>query len=273
MGRPDRRYTSVVSRWRALLLLLVLPLAACLEFSPHELPQDSSERDLHRKALEALSARSDDLSLRFAAVGDTQLEFNHAEDFVAAVNQRDDLDFVVQLGDFTNYGLTFEYEVMNRIFARLRVPYFVLAGNHDLLGNGQAIYEHMFGPRDLAFTHARVRLVLLDTNSHEHRYTPDVPDLAWLAEQLAPDPAHDEAIVMGHCGPDVFEFNPDLREPYLTLLRGAGVTLSLHAHAHHFESREHDGVMVVTADAVHGRSYLVVTRVPGGGFGVERVPF
>jgi 3',5'-cyclic AMP phosphodiesterase CpdA len=263
----------VVYRRRALSLLLVLPLAACLEFSPHELPRGSSDRDLHRKALEALSARSGDAPLRFAAVGDTQLEFNHAEDFVAAVNQRDDLDFVVQLGDFTNYGLTFEYEVMNGIFARLRVPYFVLAGNHDLLGNGQAIYEHMFGPRDLAFTHARVRVVLLDTNSHEHRYAPDVPDLAWLAEQLAPDPGHDDALVMGHCDPDAFEFNPELREPYLAVLRDAGVTLSLHAHAHHFASREHDGVTVVTADAVHGRSYVVVTAVPGGGLALERVPF
>lgn len=266
-----------MSPWRAIPLLVVLalalPLAACLEFSPHELPRNSDERDLHRKALERLSVRPGDAPLRFAAVGDTQLEFNHAEDLVAAVNGRDDLEFVVQLGDFTNYGLTFEYEVMNRIFARLSVPYFVVAGNHDLLGNGQAIYEHMFGPLDVAFTYARVRIVLLDTNSHERGNAPDVPDLAWLAEQLAPGPGHDHAVVMGHCDPDAFEFNPALREPYLALLRDSGATLSLHAHSHHFSIDERDGVTVVTADAVHGRSYLVVTAVEGGGFEVERVPF
>ena len=79
---------------------------------------------------------------------------------------------------------------MNEIFARLHVPYLVVVGIHDLIGNGDAIYASMFGPTDFAFTHARVRFVVFDSNStaHERR---TVPDVAWVAEQLAPGPDHD----------------------------------------------------------------------------------
>jgi predicted phosphodiesterase len=259
---------------RALTALLATSLlAGCFEYSPHELPTDSADRDVHRKSVEALASAPPPVPLRFAVVGDTQQRFDHARDFVAAVNQRDDLALVVQVGDFTHFGLTFEYEVMNRQFRALRVPYFVVVGAHDLFGNGRAVYEHMFGPIDFAFTHGRVRLVLLNTNGRDFAFAPDVPDLAWLATQLAPDDEHDAAIVFGHVAPNGGDFTPSLREAYPALLRDAGVTLSVHGHGHRFELWEEDGVTFVVADSVDHRDYLVITARPDGGYDVERVSF
>jgi 3',5'-cyclic AMP phosphodiesterase CpdA len=255
---------------RALALLLAT-LSGCFEYSPHELPDDDAGRDLHRKAIAALEARPPPQPLRFAVVGDTQREFDATVDAVASLNGRDDLAFVVQLGDLTDMGLTFEFEVMNRVLSRLRVPYFVVAGNHDVIGNGHTIYEHMFGPLDLAFTHGRVRFVLLNTNGLE--FATPVPDLDWLAAQLAPDEAHDRSVVLAHVEPEASEFRPELREEYLAILREDGPALSVHAHAHRYEVREVDGVTVVLADDVGGRSYLVVTAAEGGGFEIERVFF
>lgn len=251
----------------------LLTLAGCLEFSPHELPDEASERDLHRKALEALAAAPPPFPLRFAVVGDVQRHSDEALDAVRALNARDDLAFVVQLGDFTDFGLAFEYEVMHRVFARLQVPWLVVVGNHDLLANGRAIYEDMFGPLDLAFTYAGVRFVLLNTNSLEPVKAPEVPHLDWLEEQLAAGPAYERVVVFAHAAPVAGEFDLDQREPYLALLRERGSALSVHAHTNHFAFWDEGGVLVVVADHVSHRTYLVLTALPEGGFGVERVPF
>jgi hypothetical protein len=90
------------SRPRAWIVLAAL--AGCLEYSPHQLPTNSDEKDLNRKAVERIVARPVD-RLRFAAVGDTQRNFDDAKALVDAINRRDDVQFVIQLGDFTNYAL------------------------------------------------------------------------------------------------------------------------------------------------------------------------
>jgi 3',5'-cyclic AMP phosphodiesterase CpdA len=256
-----------------LALLLTASLPGCFEYSPHELPDGSADRDVHRKSLERLLATPPQAPLRFAVVGDTQQQFDDARDFVGHVNLRDDIAFVVQMGDFTHLGLTFEFEVMNRVFRGLRFPYFVVFGTHDNSANGGFIYEHMFGARNLAFTYGGARIVLLDTNGIDYEYSLAVPDLAWLAAQLAPDGEHDRAIVLSHVAPNGADFTPALREPFAAVLREAGVLLSLHAHGHRFEVFEMWGVTFVLADAVDDRSYLVLTATPDGGFEYERVFF
>jgi hypothetical protein len=112
--------------------------------------------------------------------------------------------------------------------------------------------------------------VLLNTNGLE--FTTPVPDLGWLAAQLAPDGAHDRSVVLAHAEPAASEFRPELRERYLAILRENGPALSVHAHAHRYEEREVDGVTILLADDVSGRNYLVVT-VAEGGFEIERAFF
>lgn len=259
-------------RWAPLVAVLVGG-AACLEYSPHEVRLESSERDLHERALATLLASPPASPLRFAVVGDTQIQFEDAEDAVRALRARDDLAFVVQVGDFTHWGLADEFRIMNRIFEDLPVPYFVVVGIHDLLGTGRLVYEEMFGPTNLAFTLGGARIVVLDSNSREYGFDGRVPDLAWLAEQLAPSPEHDRAVVISHVPPDNPDFDPDLRADYFRVLREGGVTLSLHGHSHVYRVTQEDGVQVVVADDVAGRSYLVVTAAEGGGFVHEQVRF
>ncbi len=248
-------------------------LAACLEYSPHAVVLDASERNLHGKALARLAAAPPTPQLRFAVIGDTQLAYDEAHDAVEHLNARDDLAFVVQMGDFTQLGLLPEFRLMNEIFARLRVPYFVVIGIHDRLGNGDRIYHAMFGPHDLAFTYERTRFVLFDSNSREFAFDGRVPALTWLAAQLATDGEHDRAVLFSHVPPGHSDFDPALVEGYDTLLRNHAPILSLHAHEHQFRAEERAGTPVYVADSVDHRTYLVATLPPGGGFEVERVPF
>lgn len=253
--------------------VVALALAGCLEYSPHAPPTDPEHRDVHAKALARLAATPAPTPLRFAVVGDTQRAFDEAEDAVSLLNGRDDLAFVVQMGDFTHYGIAPEFVQMNDLFLRLRVPYFVVIGAHEHLGNGRDIYARMFGTRELAFTYGRTRFLLFDSNSRELGFGGAVPDLRWLEAQLADDGTYDLAVFFSHVVPGSSDFDPALEEPYLALLRGAGPVLSFHAHEHRFEFEERDGVPIYVADAVDHRSILVVTVHDGGAFEVERVHF
>lgn len=253
---------------------MLLVLAGCFELSPHAVVLDASERALHARALASLAATppGEGEVVRFALVGDTQLAFDEAADAVAHLNARGDLAFVVQLGDFTHVGLLPEYRRMNAIFARLEVPYFVVVGIHDLLGNGGEIYARMFGPRNATFTFGRTRFVLFDSNSRAEGFRGDVPDLAWLGGQLARDGPHDRTVLLSHVAPGTGDFDPALVEAYDALLSAIGPVISFHAHEHRPRFEDRAGTPVWIADSVDHRSYLVATVGPGA-VEVERVAF
>jgi Icc protein len=253
--------------------LFALLLAGCLEFTPHALPTGSEERDLHAKMLSAPLPATDDGVLVVAVVGDTQTHYDEADDAVGALNARDDLDLVVQVGDLTDLGTLDEFRVMRDVFDGLHAPWLVVVGNHDLLGNGRRIYERMFGARNLAFTRERTRVVLLDSNSREYGMDGTVPDVGWLAAQVAPSPEHDRTLVLAHVAPTSGDFDPGLVEPYLAALRGAGPAISVHGHEHRLELREVGGVRVAIADKVNGRTYLLVRLPPDGEIELQVVPF
>lgn len=270
-GRKPRRMPS-----RALALALAAAglLAGCLEYSPHALPTDPSEQDLNAKAVARLLAGPPPGRLCFAVVGDTQRSFDASEDAVESLLRRDDVQFVFQAGDFTNVGLLLEFQIMNRIFSRLRVPYLVVVGNHDHFSNGDAIYRTMFGPKNFTFTHGRVRFVVFDSNSVSHDFDGTVPDLDWVAAALAPSPDHDVAITLAHISPGGGPlFDDRLTAPLEALLVSAGVPLSLHGHAHRYIDEVRQGVRYVTADSSIHRSYVVVTQQADGRFEIEQVGY
>jgi hypothetical protein len=247
--------------------------SACFEYSPHAVVLDPSERDLHAKALARLDAAPPGDTARFAVLGDSQQTFDDAADAVRHLNGRSDVDFVVQAGDFVHVAILPEFRAMNDVFARLRVPYFVVPGIHDLLGKGPEIFEAMFGPRQLSFTFRRTRFALFDSNSLEAGFTGTVPDLAWLAAHLAADGSYDLAVLISHVAPDNAEFDPSLREGYEQLLRAQPEVLSFHAHEHRFRSGGWRGTPLYVADSLDHRTYLLATVLPGGRYEIERVEF
>ncbi|MCX9026265.1 MAG: metallophosphoesterase [Candidatus Methanoperedens sp.] len=76
-------------------------------------------------------------TIRFITIGDTHITSNITTDqykrftrAISYVNNRTDIDFVVQMGDIVDSGSDSTYTVAKSIISKLKVPYYVLEGNH-----------------------------------------------------------------------------------------------------------------------------------------------
>jgi hypothetical protein len=114
---------------------------------------------------------------------------------------------------------------------------------------------------------------MLDDNSRELAFDGSVPDLDFLAAQLAPDDDHDLAVLFAHIPPGTSDFDPALVERYDELLRTHAPVVSFHGHEPAFRFEERGGMPLYVSDPVRERTYLVATVLPEGRVEVERIAF
>lgn len=253
--------------WVSWLLLCLCAGCGAFEFHPYELR--GAEKDLHAQSLARLRGAPRDGPFRFAVLGDIQLFLDESSAAVRDLERRD-VDFVVQVGDLTEYGSSQEYEWAARLFAPLSVPAFAVLGNHDVLGTGAEHYRRTFGPTFLSFQHGGSRFILFDSNSREYGFPGNVPDLDALREALRPEPGLTHTFTFSHVPPGHGDFDATLAEPLEQLQTERGVSVSFHAHLHRFESAERRGVRYFVADSLDHRNYLLVS-VQGDAVRVEQV--
>jgi 3',5'-cyclic AMP phosphodiesterase CpdA len=246
----------------ALLVLACIPVACeMLHYSPHQDDLPSSASRVNQKNIARILATPPGDELRIAFVTDTQNHYDESLHFVQDVNARDDIDFVVNGGDITHYGVSQEYEWMHEIFSTLEVPYLAVIGNHDLLANGSDLYEAVYGERNFAFVYAGTKFVFLDTNSRDYGFPGDVPDLDWLRDELAPSSTVDRTIVIGHVPPDHIDFDSDLEQRFAGILeKNLYVPLALYGHNHKYAvQRPYGQVAHLVTDSVEARQYTLVS--------------
>lgn len=252
-------------------------LGACslFEYHPYEIRLSESQRDLNEKAIEKIINTPASDTVRFIFIGDTQRFYDETEKFVARANQ-EDADFVVLAGDITDFGLEKEFIWVNDILSELNKPYVAIIGNHDIIAEGEAIYNQMYGPNDFFFDYSGFRFIGLNTNSREYAFSGAVPDTTWLKQSLALTDEHKQAFVMAHMAPFTGDFDERLEETYARILSESGkVNLSLYAHEHSYSEKEpyEDGVRYVVAAAVESRFYLLVKVWGTDGFNITRVTY
>jgi predicted phosphodiesterase len=244
-GRRSRRVLQVLT------LCLLLP--SCIEFSPFETDLDESERDQNSKnALRLQSLPAPESGFRFAVVTDNHQYVDQLAEIVDSLNARDDLAFVLHLGDLSDLGLREEYRASLGALQRLDVPFFVAVGNHDSISNGKKLFKGMFGPYDYVVNYGTTRLVLFNSNVLE--YGP-VPDFDWLAENTAPVP-----------GTRVFAatHQPSRDPDYAEVLKRNGVQALFTGHRHRFKvAYDGDLLSVASDDALSGHWSLIAVDDAG----------
>lgn len=207
-------------------------------------------------------------TLHVVFTGDTQGWMDDTRDMIDDINSRPEVDFVVHLGDFTNYGETQEFVWQRDLLERLHVPYVGIIGNHDCLGTGPAVYAAMFGPQNFSFIASRIKFVCLNTNAMEYDYSNPVPDFAFMRQEMTADSAEfDRTIICMHARPGTEQFNNNVFDAfrfYVSDFRGLMFCAAGHEHVPDVLDIYGNGVVYYTTANAARRSYYLFILTPDG---------
>jgi len=251
-------YFSVV-----FLTFLVFYGCGRLEYSPNQIFDKYSPRDLNAKNLSRLYELQDttDDTIRFVLTGDTQRAYDQAARLVKVVNRYEKLDFVFLNGDISDFGLLQEMKIMAEVYDGLKVPYISIIGNHDLVANGQAVFERMFGARNFSFIYKDVKFVCHDTNSREYHFDKTAPDLPWLTQELAGGADIAGIIGISHVPPVSDDFDQDMRQAYESMIVDHPKYLAnfhSHVNSHSISYPQNGAVPFIISNAVINSEFLYV---------------
>lgn len=264
---------------KAVLLINIFILLACedmFDYSPYAIDFSDENRNVNQRNIERLhNDENDDDEIVIAFTGDTHRFYDEFDVFVNHVNKICSVDFVIHLGDLTDFGLPKQYEWSNSYLRKLNAPYFVVIGNHDLVGNGQKAYQGMFGSLNYSFIYDSIKFVFINTNSREFEFNGNVPDILWLDKQLQPDTDFSKAVVVFHIPPTHCDFDEFLEEHFHnSLAQYNNVLFTVHGHLHNFEIYKPyaDSISYVNVFGLEHSKYNLI-RISNNQFEVETVPF
>ena len=240
------------------------------EYSPNQISDNNSSRDLNMKNLQRLQEQTPDDTITIVFAGDSQQFYQELDSFVEKVNTLNDVDFVLIAGDISDFGLLQEFEWIDARLRNLKQPFFGVIGNHDLVSNGEEVFKKMFGSLNFSFVYDSVKFILHNTNSREYTGA-NVPDLDWLEAELSPNAKVSNFVGVSHVPPFSGDFNGDLEAKYSSMLKSTpGFLLSLHGHIHdHTDGYPYDdGIRYITSFAFSQRN-LVLLKIAGNSISKE----
>lgn len=260
------------------LLCSLLAFAGCdyIEYHPYDMDIDG-EQNIHAKNIplieEACRGRQ---TIRFAMISDTQRHYDETVAAVTSINAQPDIDFVINGGDVSDFGMKREFMWMRDIMNNLTVPYVCLLGNHDCQGTGEEVFRKVFGPADFAFTAGNIRFICLNTNAMEYNYSRPVPDFKFIEAQLDNTPQEAERTIFAmHVRPGEFQFNNNVANVFeYYVLRFPDPIFNIFGHEHRWMAEDlfNDGMMYYGCPSIEKRKYLIFTVTPDN-YSYEMVDF
>lgn len=241
-----------------LFLIFTIYIASC-GYSPWETEIDCHDYYLDNlqrlKQIEA--ATPGQLAFGVALLSDFHNELSDIKSTVDRINQRNDVDFALILGDLTDQGLAFEFEWACKALADLKVPRFYVIGNHDSISFGKDIFRENFAPFDYAFTYKDVKFILYNDNAYEFPGTPDYPFLEKEAAVQAGE-IRRKTIGVSHI-PPVADVHTETEAAELRLfLYNYNFNLTLHGHHNNF-------FYWLDEFGIH---HYVTSKIDGGNYGM-----
>jgi len=250
---------------------VLFAMVSCDQFkySPYQIDRNSKYKELNEKNIALINPSRKDTT-RVIVLGDTQRFYKSSQDLIEKINKLPDdaVDFVVHTGDLVDFGIQKEYYGIHEVLNQMKFPYVAVVGNHDMIGNGAAIYENMYGEFDFSFIVNGNKFIYINTNSREHHFDDEHPNISWLDSELADTANYNQAIIVSHVAPHHSDFNPELEEEYVETLERYGTTLLYingHHHDYYYDDVYNNGIMFLnTFSTSHEKTVLV--EIWDGGF-------
>ncbi len=203
---------------------------------------------------------------RFAFLSDTHIGSPNGaaeEDLrrtVADINQMTDIAFVVITGDITELGTDEQIRTAREILSQLRVPYYIIPGNHDSgwSESGGASFARIFGYETFHFEYNGIRFLGCPSGPYVRMSDGHIPRNAvvWLDKELKKIPPGQPLVFLNH-----YPLTKDLDNWYEAIdrlkLHNTLAVLCGHGHSNHRLNFE--GI-----PAVMGRSNLRAKAAYGG---------
>lgn len=254
----------------SLALLGLMPMTSCdsvFDVHPYDVHVDGDKNVNATNIKKIESAVKGKDTIRFAVISDSHQWLNDLVKEVNDINEKSDsIDFVVHLGDVTDFGATQEFQWTREKLQKLKRPFVVLLGNHDCLGTGNQTYEVVFGNPDFSFIAGRVKFLCLNTNAIEYDYSRPVPNFDFMEEQRTADSLDfDRTVICMHAPPYSEQFNNNVAKVFNYYIENYPKPLfCLNGHGHHNNQEDiyKNGIIYYEVSASKFRQYYIFTITP-----------
>lgn len=261
-----------------ILALLALILAGCdwFEYHPYDGRLNGEIGNNQKNIYLIEEALKNKTSFRFVFISDTQRWYDDTKDCVNNINTLDSIDFVIHGGDVTDFGLTNEFLWQRDILQRLKVPYVVIIGNHDMLANGEEIFNSVYGIENFSFMAGNTKFVCLNTNALELDYSRPIPNFNFIrAQNDSTNTQHKNTIFAMHARPKSEQFNNNVADVFQDEIKKfPNLLFCINGHDHQMYQEDlfNDGVIYYEVANVKKRSYYIFT-ITGNSYTYEIVNF
>lgn len=201
---------------------------------------------------------------KYAFISDTHVGATTGEEdlrrTIADINTQKDLDFVVITGDITEMGTNEELKLAKRIFSLLKIPYYIMPGNHDTgwSESGGVTFIKEFGYDKFTFDHKGYRFIACASGPYVRMSDGHIPRDAtvWLDQVLKKTPKEMPIIFLNH-----YPIDNSLDNWYEVTdrLKTRNIQYIINGHGHNNNAMNFEGI-----PATMGRSNLRAKDSVGG---------
>lgn len=250
------------------LICTLLFILGCsqFEYDPNQSISLNSAERLNYTNIQKINSGTDE-KITFIVTGDSHLQYDYLNNLVNLINKDQSVDFIVHLGDITDHGLLKEYEWATDELEELHKPFVVVAGNHDVVANGENTYKHMFGQLNFSFIVDSIKFIFFNSNSREYGFNGKVPDLHWLNEAVKGTGDFKNVILLSHVPYWDKDFDLSQKNELVKIINTVNkqtpvlATFNGHLHNQAIEVSPETGVPLFIPGSVKSRTCLKVTIV------------
>lgn len=189
-------------------------------------------------------------SFRFAQLTDIHLSPGNDSretdlmNSITAINAMPDVEFVLITGDVSEKGDRQTLQRAKELFANLRVPYYIVMGNHETKWSesGCTAWQEIFGYERFQMEHKGVHFLGFNTGPlMRMAYGHVVPqDLSWLDTELSRLPRQEPVIIVTHY--PLMDGDVDNWYQATDILRKYNVRVCIGGHYHSMRNLSYDGI-------------------------------